>query len=214
MVVRARKAKAAPQRAVRDYAKTAYTEAILDAAERLFLRVGYHDAKMADVAAEAGVAVGTLYKYFDSKEEVFASLSARVRNDLMGLLEGAVSSDDPLERLRDLVRRSFVYAEDHGAMLAIYTQLGVVSELQIRSAGGEAAEQIFDKFLERIEAILVDGVSRGLIRDDLPAAVLATVFAGVMNATLYHWVRSERKASLADRAEAMLNLFLEGARAP
>jgi AcrR family transcriptional regulator len=213
MVARLHKPKPRPRRAVRDYARSAYTGAILDAAERLFLRVGYHDAKMADLAAEAGVAVGTLYNYFASKDEVFGSLAARSREELFVVLERCLDEKNPLDRLRALVEQSFAYAEDHGALLAIYMQLGAVSELQIRSAGGESAEQGFDKFLVLVESLFRDGVKAKLVRKDIPVASLAAAFAGAMNATLYKWIRSERAYSLVGRADPMLRLFLEGARA-
>src|SRR5829696_8467892 len=97
MAERALRKKPGVQRAIRHYARTAYTEAILEAAERLFLRVGYHDAKMADLAEAAGVAVGTLYKYFASKEEVFASLAARGREQVFGILSESAALTDPGE---------------------------------------------------------------------------------------------------------------------
>ena len=44
---------------------------LLSAAQRVFSRQGFHAAKVADVAAEAGVSQGTVYHYFDSKEALF-----------------------------------------------------------------------------------------------------------------------------------------------
>ncbi len=210
---RAPRAKSAPRRAVRDYARAAYTEAILAAAERLFLRVGYHDAKMADLASEAGVAVGTLYKYFESKEDVFASLAARGRKEISVMLQGCLDQTSPLERLRVVVDRSFAFAENHGALLAIYTQLGFVSELQIRSAGGDRAEHTLDRFLTVLESIFRDASKTRLVRKDLPPAQLASALAGIMNTTVYAWIRAGRSYSLVDRAGPVLQLFLEGARA-
>src|SRR3712207_3248151 len=52
---------------------------ILDAAERCFVRYGFHRTTMQDVAAEAGMSPGNLYRYFPSKDAIVAGLSERDR---------------------------------------------------------------------------------------------------------------------------------------
>jgi TetR/AcrR family transcriptional regulator, repressor for uid operon len=53
---------------------------ILDAAERCFVRSGFHRTTMQDVAAEAGMSPGNLYRYFPSKDAIVAGLSERDRS--------------------------------------------------------------------------------------------------------------------------------------
>ena len=143
------------RRAIRHYARTAYTEAILEAAERLFLRVGYHDAKMADLAEAAGVAVGTLYKYFASKEEVFASLAARGREQVFSILSESAKIVDPNERLRAIVERLFGYVEERGALFAVYVQLGAPTESHIRSMGGPDCDESFGDFVGSLQSVFI-----------------------------------------------------------
>lgn len=213
MADRALRKKPEVQRAIRHYARTAYTEAILEAAERLFLRGGYHEAKMADLAEAAGVSVGTLYKYFASKEEVFASLAARGREQVFALLSESAALTDPGERLRAIVQRSFAYVEERGALFAVYVQLGALTESHIRSMGGPDCDQAFGEFVTTLESVFIAGVKAGQFRKDIAPEVLATTFAGAMNATLFSWVRGERRYSLTGCASPLLDLFLEGARA-
>jgi AcrR family transcriptional regulator len=201
------------QRAIRHYARTAYTEAILEAAERLFLRVGYHDAKMADLAEAAGVSVGTLYKYFASKEEVFASLAARGREQVFDILSESASVTDPTDRLRAIVERSFAYVEERGALFAVYAQLGALTESHIRAMGAPDCDQAFGQFVTALQSAFIAGVKAGQFRKDIPPEVLATTFAGAMNATLFAWIRGDRRYSLTGCASPLLDLFLEGARA-
>jgi len=213
MAERALRKKPEVRRAIRHYARTAYTEAILEAAERLFLRVGYHDAKMADLAEAAGVAVGTLYKYFASKEEVFASLAARGREQVFAILSESAALDDPGERLRAIVERVFGYAEERGALFAVYVQLGALTESHIRSMGGPDCDQSFGEFVTSLQSVFIAGMKAGQFREDVSPEVLATTFAGAMNATLFSWIRGDRRYSLTDCASPLLDLFLEGARA-
>ena len=62
-------------------------ERILDAAEQIFARHGFYAAKVADVAKEAGVADGTIYLYFKSKDELLISLFERRMHQLNGALK-------------------------------------------------------------------------------------------------------------------------------
>ncbi len=138
------------RKAFQKYAKVAYHEAILEAAERVFLRDGYHEAKMADIAAEAGVSVGTLYNYFTSKELVFASIVERGKADLAEALVETAKVGDPLERLRAVVEVGLRFIEERGALFALYTQLGLMTESDIKRVGGAQAEQAY---LEHVQAL-------------------------------------------------------------
>ena len=81
---------------------------ILDAAERSFIRAGFHRTTMHDVAAEAGMSPGNLYRYFASKDALVASLCERDRaglaTEFAEMREGA---DDFMTAFRDLGRRHF-----------------------------------------------------------------------------------------------------------
>ena len=68
---------------------------ILDAAQRCFVRAGFHRATMQDVAAEAGMSAGNIYRYFSSKDALIAGLCARDRADLARSFGGLQSSADP-----------------------------------------------------------------------------------------------------------------------
>src|SRR5580698_3981147 len=65
-------------------------ERILDAAERIFARHGFYAAKVSDVAKEAGVADGTIYLYFKSKDELLISLFERRMHQLHVALEAFI----------------------------------------------------------------------------------------------------------------------------
>src|SRR5262245_55007662 len=60
--------------AAREGARGAFRDAIVSAAERVFARSGFYATKMAEIAREAGVGVGTLYNYFESKEVIFTEI--------------------------------------------------------------------------------------------------------------------------------------------
>lgn len=86
---------------------------ILDAAERLLTRYGYSRMTMDDVAREVGVAKGTLYLHFPSKEEVVLSRIDRLVDRLADELRAiAAAEGDPAERLRDMLVTRVLYRFD------------------------------------------------------------------------------------------------------
>lgn len=93
---------------------------ILDAAERVFARAGFHAATMNDVAVEAGMSPGNLYRYFSSKDAIIAGMSERDRmmiaGDFAALEPGGGSLLDQLEALG---RRHLVDEPREKAIIAL-----------------------------------------------------------------------------------------------
>jgi AcrR family transcriptional regulator len=85
----------------RDRERTGREEDVLRTAERVFTRRGYHAASMAEIAREAGYAVGSLYKFFDSKDALFLRLLderiARLDAVVAAALASATSAPAQLE---------------------------------------------------------------------------------------------------------------------
>jgi TetR/AcrR family transcriptional repressor of uid operon len=81
---------------------------ILAAAERAFLREGFHASSMQDVAAEAGMSPGNLYRYFPSKEAIVAGLCACDQEELAANVQTLVSCGNPLAGIEMLLRQHLV----------------------------------------------------------------------------------------------------------
>ncbi|MCU0883683.1 MAG: TetR/AcrR family transcriptional regulator [Beijerinckiaceae bacterium] len=81
---------------------------ILDAAHRCFVRSGFHRATMQDVAMEAGMSAGNIYRYFASKDAIVAGLSARDRADIAQSFSGMGDVDDPFAAMMAVARRYLV----------------------------------------------------------------------------------------------------------
>jgi TetR/AcrR family transcriptional regulator, repressor for uid operon len=81
---------------------------ILAAAERAFLREGFHASSMQDVAAEAGMSPGNLYRYFPSKEAIVAGLCACDQEELAANVQTLVACGNPLAGIEMLLRQHLV----------------------------------------------------------------------------------------------------------
>lgn len=93
---------------------------ILDAAERVFARSGFHAATMHDVAAEAGMSPGNLYRYFSSKDAIIAGMAERDRMSIAADFAALrPNAGNLLDQLESLARRHMVDAPREKAIIAL-----------------------------------------------------------------------------------------------
>ena len=92
---------------------------ILDAAERCFVRNGFHRTTMQDVAAEAGMSAGNLYRYFPSKEAIQAGLAERDREEIAADFASLAEADDFMTAFEALGRKHLVDDPREKAVLAV-----------------------------------------------------------------------------------------------
>lgn len=197
---------------MRSESRAAYREAILTAAERVFGRLGFHEAKMADIAAEAGVAAGTLYNYFENKDEVFASILQRGEEQVSQLFEAHADVADPIERSRLRLRDAFAFLEQHGSLFATFLRVSGISEWQRRRAFDDHVEHGYARGVERTLVVVREAAEKGLLRADVPVADLAVMLMGLCDATIFAWTRAGCPPGLAAKADTIIELFLRGAQ--
>ncbi len=193
-------------------ARAAYSRTLLLAAETVFSRSGFSETKMSDIAKQAGVAVGTLYNYFDSKEAIFEAIMDSRSGDMRALLE-PLASLPPLPRVRGIIKVALAYLEEHSALFAIFVERGAMAEYDMGSIGGRAAEVEYERFLEMLTAVLEEAARDGDLRRDIPASHLAAALSGAMNGYVFAWLKRRRGDSLQDGTSEIFELFFSGARA-
>ena len=123
---------------------------LLDAAQQVFERCGYFETRVADIASEAGVAHGTFYTYFDSKDDVLHTLVDGIADELITAASTPVERPStPIEALEHSIRTFMHVYRDRAAMLKVLDQATTSSDafLEIRTS-------IRNRFRERVEAVL------------------------------------------------------------
>jgi AcrR family transcriptional regulator len=172
---------------------------ILESSARVFARRGYVAATLTELAAAAGYAPPSLYRYFRSKEEIFASLLAMVSDEFRSTFEEPVKPGLPLEaRLSGLFQAQQRKAEAWGEIFDLLMAQGCA-----------------DEHLRRYEANLEAWLRRNAVPGELrvPHAVAARAATGILLA-LRHGTRAGRVGTpTPETARIAAELILHGVSA-
>jgi TetR/AcrR family transcriptional regulator, fatty acid metabolism regulator protein len=171
---------------------------LLDAATKVFAERGYHEARVGDIAAEAGVSHGLLYHYFGSKEEVlhtiFRETWGLMVETIRGIEEAGGSARDQVRRVAAIVLGAWNVNPDLIRLLVREVARGSRLEQEIREIrlAFDALEQIVQK-----------GVARGEFRADLHPRVASWVLYGALEEVLTGWTMGRPPETADDVAVAV-----------
>ncbi len=182
-------------------------EAILRAAIKVFARNGYFNSKVSDIAGEAGIADGTVYLYFKSKEEVLHSVFDRTMEEFIS--EGKTELAE-IERVDDKLRR---IARLHLAKLSADRDLAIVFQVELRGSTKfmeEFSATGFANYLEIIRQTFIEGQQQGVFRQDLNATVCAKIFYGALDEMVTNWILSKKSYALEPMADTVVEVFFGG----
>jgi TetR/AcrR family fatty acid metabolism transcriptional regulator len=180
---------------------------IIDAAIRVFARDGYYNSRVSDIAREAGMASGTIYLYFRTKDDILITLFRENMAHWLADLRKAIAPEpDAVGKLRRIVSMHFALLEEH-------PDLAEVVQVELRQGQkflrGAAAQEITSYFA-LIGSVLEEGITVGQIRGDLPVKVATKMLFGAMDQMATSWVLGKRGYRLTDTAAAVADIFLKG----
>ena len=180
---------------------------IIEAAVRVFSRNGYYNSRVSDIAKEAGVASGTIYLYFKTKDAILVSLFREKMAAWVAHVRAEIAGEpDAVAKIRRLVALHFGVLENDPA-------LAEVVQVELRQGHkffrGASAHEV-SAYFELIGSILEEGQVAGAIRRDLPVKIATKVLFGAMDQVATSWVLGKRKYRLTDAADAVAAVFLRG----
>jgi len=181
-------------------------ETMLKTARHVVARRGLAGASMQAIADEAGVAKGTLYLYFQDRDDLIEQAIGSVLDELMQAVRDELRPGRPLrEALRGLVRTEFEFFDTHREFLRVYAEL--------RAPEGTACERRwrrpqFARFLELLKAFLADAMRRGEMKPFDPGRVAFFVAEGL--SSIMKRQLDERGRKGAEDAEWIVELLLDG----
>lgn len=185
---------------------------ILAAARKLFAEPGYDATTIRMIAVEAGVATGSVFTTFESKEDVLFAITGEIFDEIAARLEERFRTAEGAARNRIKLFYAEAFAAMHERMPLMMLHFGLSWQWE------RAFESTRQKHIGRIFTVAVellkDGVKRGEISRDVDLALLADVLVDIYVRNFRRaWYRGMTPDAIAALSEQQLDLIFDGARA-
>jgi AcrR family transcriptional regulator len=182
---------------------TEQSDKVLEAAAQLFGQKRFHEVRMEDIAAEAEVGKGTLYRYFADKEELYLGLLDRASRQYLALIDAEVAkADGPGKKLRALVAAGYSFFDGQPHLGPLIQRAEVT---HVNSPWQPAR----DAFLAHIRTILAGAREDGEFTVADPEMAALLLLGGLRS--VYMFGRKARSRELADR---IVTAWLHGVAEP
>ena len=183
-------------------------EQIIEASVRVFAQKGFYNAKVADVAREAGVADGTIYLYFKNKDDLLISLFETKMEEILQRFSAILELEaGAADKLLEFFKLYFRFIEDD-------PQLAEVFQVELRQSGKflkDYHNQKFIDFLNLIGRIITEGQDNGEFRSDLKINTMKLAIFGAIDELARQWILSdEPRSELQPIAIQTAKTFIRG----
>jgi TetR/AcrR family fatty acid metabolism transcriptional regulator len=184
---------------------------IIKAATKIFAKKGFYQAKISEIAREAGVADGTIYIYFENKDDILISL---FEEQMKGVLDNMMMQ---ISNERDPAKRLQKFALAHLQLIEQNKDMAEIIQVEVRQSSKfmkEYKNEKFLKYLDLIGDIIREGQETGIFRKDVVPGVAKRAFFGALDEMSRFWVLSTRKQyDIKTAALQISEFFLKGIRA-
>ncbi|MDX9713859.1 MAG: TetR/AcrR family transcriptional regulator [Dissulfurispiraceae bacterium] len=176
------------------------TEAIIKAATEMFSQKPFHMVLMDDIAKTAGVAKGTLYYHYKSKEDLFIALMQSGLGELLKNLKTELEGNTPIENLQILFARLIrFFKQNHNFFEVLKREEGKLLSKKTKNC----YERICS-IKDLLHSILLKGVSEKYLRDDIDIDLSAEVILGMIKSFV------SNRSYTEDSEKALFDLLLKG----
>ncbi len=186
------------------------TQEILAAARKLLEQRGLEAMTMDEIATAAGVAKGTLYLYFQSKDDLIQAMITQVGENILRDVESSLkASGTPAEKLNRLVSVLLDYLNRERLLFPIYARELLRGKRDSREGFWRHHQETEERFLKLMTSLFAEGIAAGQFIPANPR-LLTYLIRGLVRATGYYQ-RDERQAEAAQEAlPVILTLLSSG----
>jgi len=192
-------------------AKRKYNEKyhrIIAAATRVFAQKGFYQSRISEIAKEARVADGTIYIYFENKDDILISLfEEQMQVVLNNMNARIVALTDPAQKLEE-------FAWTHLNLIQENKDMAEIIQVELRQSGKfmkEYKNEKFSEYLNIIEDIIIEGQKRGVFKTSVEPNVAKRAFFGALDEVSRCWVLSSRRQyDIKTVARQISDYFLNG----
>jgi TetR/AcrR family fatty acid metabolism transcriptional regulator len=181
---------------------------IINAATKVFAKKGFFQAKVSDIAREAQVADGTIYLYFENKDDILISL---FEEQMQAVLENMI---EQIASEKDVVKKIEKFALTHMKLIELNKNMAEIIQVELRQSGKFMKEYKNEKFLQYlnlISEIIKEGQDQEIFRKDIIPDIAKRAFFGALDEMSRFWVlSSHKKYDIETAAKQISEYFLRG----
>jgi len=180
---------------------------ILEAAVKVFAKHGFFQATVSQIAGEAGVADGTIYRYFKNKDDILIQFfSYKTKEVFSSLKEEVNTADNAIGKLRIFVRRHLEEFQQNRDMALVYQ----AETHRHASLAEKQIKEMAKMYLDLVSEIIEQGQEEGSLRKDLYLGLAKHFIFGGIDGVINTWLHSSGKYSLVSMADPLVELYING----
>lgn len=185
-------------------------ERLVRAARSVFERDGYVDARLGDITAEAGMAAGSFYTYFSSKEEIFTAVFEALQEEMLHpALEPIADHDDPVAVIAASNRAYLLAYRRNAKLMRLLEQVATVD-----SAFAELRLRRNEAFTRRNARSISELQARGLADARLDPLAAAAALSAMVSRSAYNTFVLGERWKLDDLVDTLTRLWANALRIP
>jgi TetR/AcrR family transcriptional regulator, fatty acid metabolism regulator protein len=160
-------------------------EIIMNAAIKVFAAKGYHSCRTLDISKEAGVAYGSLYQYFKSKDDILLSIFIDSWNSLLQKMEKINQTEDsPICRIIKIFDFMFKnYQQNHDLMKVMTMDIPMLNQFY-----GQESQELYYRFFRGLAEIVAEGQKRGVFSKGILPIIASFVIYGAVDSAIRQYV--------------------------
>jgi AcrR family transcriptional regulator len=195
----------------REREKLRQRQEMLTAAIELFSEKGFHNVSMQEIARRAEFAIGTLYKFFKNKEDLYRSI-IKEQADIFheALITSLDEGDNEIEKLRNFVHVKGVVFMDNVAVVRLYFAETRGAGFNIKAGLDKEIRQDCELVLHKLARVFAAGLQQNRFQKIAEPYYLAVSLDSLTNAFLHLWLETPRQHPYPDEPDVILNIFFQG----
>lgn len=195
----------------REREKARQRQEMLEAALLLFTEKGYHNVAMHEIAEKAEFAIGTLYKFFRNKEDLYRALMLEKAEEFQGVIRKALREHgDEVEKLRNYVRAKAAVFDAHIPLIRLYFSETLGESFNLMAGLDAEIRQLHDKSLKDLTAVFAEGIRKKRFQRIADPYMLAVALDSISTAILFLWIESPEHHPYPEDPDTILDMLFKG----
>lgn len=183
---------------------------ILSAALVLFSEKGYHNVSMQEIAEAAEFAVGTLYNFFQNKEDLYKALVLEQCEAFEDAISEALEMPgDELEKLRNYTRTRGEMFRSRLSFVRLFLSESKGVSFNIKTGLDEELRNRYYGFMEKLASVFETGINKKQFKDIADPYFLAVALDSVIDASLLLWLHAPDRHTYPEDTDIILNIFIK-----